>query len=70
MLAIGVGLQLDAVIEVEVAHAGSERHIHLAARDVVVVAVDDGPDRLLPERPAAGVRRRSCAWDRAAPTRG
>ena len=47
-------LQLHAVIEVEVAHAGAEGHIHLPAVHVIAVAIDDGPDRIVAERPAAG----------------
>ena len=49
-----IRLQFDAMVEIEVSHAGFRWHRHLPSIDVVFVAVHDGPDRLVCERPAAG----------------
>ena len=54
-LAAGFRLQLDTVVEIEVAHTGRERHVHLPPVDVIAGAVDDSPHRFVAERPAAGV---------------
>src|ERR1700679_1213544 len=43
------------MIEIEVARAGIGGHNRLRAADVVLVAVDDGPDSLIAKRPAAGI---------------
>ena len=55
--AFNVRLQFHAVIQVEVAHTHTrlDEHIHLAAGNVVVGAIDDGPHGLFFERPAAGI---------------
>ncbi len=54
LVAVDLGLQLNAVVDIEVAHAGLVGDGHLAPVYVVLVAVDDGPEGLVGERPAAG----------------
>src|ERR1700761_7956447 len=46
-------MKLDAVIQIEIMHAFDERQFHLWTVDVVFVAIDDRPNGLIAERPAA-----------------
>ena len=52
---IALHFQFAAVVKIEVARPGIVRDLHLLSVNVVFIAVDDGPHRLVRERPAAGV---------------
>ena len=53
-------LEFDAVIQIEVAHARLVGHGHLPAVHVIFIAVDDGPQGLIAQRPAAGEHAIQC----------
>src|ERR1700723_599565 len=55
MITILLRRKLDTVIDVEVPRPLLEGNSHLPPRHVVLVAIDDSPDILIAERPAAGV---------------